>query len=836
MGMSSSESKPPLILIAEDERDIRDLIEFTLVVAGYRVHQCVNGAEVITYLEQATEFPDLILLDVRMPKMTGYEVVKEIRANPRWRHLAVAILSAKGQDDEILYGFQVGVDRYLLKPFSPDGLTSYVKAFFTRSISPIMDTRILVLPSVLPSDRGLIEEVLLQEFDLASIRQSVAVYRPNLILLTKQIDTSLATLFTFELSQSIPIIAALHEHPEAAWYTYFQQGASIVYTSNEVEEARQAIKLALNLYHTPSLIPGSEWLVLIATANHQFANTLETMLKKSFLVDILRADTTDDCIEQAKDEIPDLILIDETLDPPDALTLLQKLAPLDLPMIVFTEQGSEQVTRRLCRLNVRGYLLKSEVEQQLIPTLERLSRWLPPAPAIPETWAKYTATHAENRFELEIREKNPTLAAQIQEFGVLSSGLIHDLRNAFIVLKTKLQAADTTIQQTLAPALNYANFVFESIAAIRFKGGWRPTLLPDKNRIGLAEIFQEAAILAETKAVLPAIPLVQLIGDKEQLIFALASVLAATQAKQLEVETAENSHQINFIFQNLAPDSANLFQMTSIPSLSAYKFLLHHSATFTSSEDQLIVQLVTGGWPSEMILRQQIAILADDVDAMKEKIAMLPDLPTGVNISPLISAAAKELVAALQKFMRLVIPLGEAGLPMLSTGRYALLLARDMLAVSEQIKPTLQTVPLKPVIAQLLDIRKDYLRGIQVEVVLHPETIAVHGDELGLLQILVNLVTNAVEAMRGEGKITIRAAAENQTINLQVSDTGSGISPENLDKIFALFFTTKSGHERGVGLHVVASLVQQMKGSVRVDSVVGQGTTFMIKLPMAEEK
>ena len=118
------------ILVAEDERDIRELIAFTLSFAGHQITQATNGEEAVS-LAQAT-LPDLILTDVRMPKMTGYEACKQIKAHQATRHIPVVILSAKGQDEEIEQGREAGADEYILKPFAPDKLQQRVAEILSR--------------------------------------------------------------------------------------------------------------------------------------------------------------------------------------------------------------------------------------------------------------------------------------------------------------------------------------------------------------------------------------------------------------------------------------------------------------------------------------------------------------------------------------------------------------------------------------------------------------------------------------------------------------------------------------------------------------------------------
>ena len=121
------------ILIAEDERDIRDLITFTLRFAGHEVITTTNGAEAVEAAKE--EVPDLILLDVRMPKMTGYEACKEIKSNRELEDVPVAFLSAKGQDGEIQTGLDAGAVEYILKPFAPDDLTQKVESILDNYAS-----------------------------------------------------------------------------------------------------------------------------------------------------------------------------------------------------------------------------------------------------------------------------------------------------------------------------------------------------------------------------------------------------------------------------------------------------------------------------------------------------------------------------------------------------------------------------------------------------------------------------------------------------------------------------------------------------------------------------
>ena len=102
------EGKTLKILVAEDEPDIRDLVAFTLRFAGYEVVSGSNGEEAVELARQ--EYPDLIILDVRMPRMTGYDACKLIKSEPDLKDVPVIFLSAKGQETEIQSGMDAGAE------------------------------------------------------------------------------------------------------------------------------------------------------------------------------------------------------------------------------------------------------------------------------------------------------------------------------------------------------------------------------------------------------------------------------------------------------------------------------------------------------------------------------------------------------------------------------------------------------------------------------------------------------------------------------------------------------------------------------------------------------
>ena len=118
------------MLVADDDPDILELVAFRLERAGYDVARARDGEEA---LRIATEsHPDLAVLDVMMPKLTGYDVTRRIREDEATSRMPVILLTARVQDADIARGFEVGADDYLKKPFSPQELRARVQAILGR--------------------------------------------------------------------------------------------------------------------------------------------------------------------------------------------------------------------------------------------------------------------------------------------------------------------------------------------------------------------------------------------------------------------------------------------------------------------------------------------------------------------------------------------------------------------------------------------------------------------------------------------------------------------------------------------------------------------------------
>jgi DNA-binding response OmpR family regulator len=127
----TTEERRPVVLVAEDDRDILELVRFRLERSGYETVCARDGEEALRLACDCC--PDIAVIDVMMPKHNGYDVTRRLRADQRTEHLPVLLLTARVRDDDIERGFEAGADDYLEKPFSPEELRARVAAILDGS-------------------------------------------------------------------------------------------------------------------------------------------------------------------------------------------------------------------------------------------------------------------------------------------------------------------------------------------------------------------------------------------------------------------------------------------------------------------------------------------------------------------------------------------------------------------------------------------------------------------------------------------------------------------------------------------------------------------------------
>jgi DNA-binding response OmpR family regulator len=120
----------PFVLVAEDDEDILELVAVLLEEQGYEIARAADGQEALGLI--AARPPDLAVLDVRMPKVDGFEVSRRIRASGDTRDVPVILLTALAREDDVAVGFDAGATDYVTKPFSPDELVTRIETILGR--------------------------------------------------------------------------------------------------------------------------------------------------------------------------------------------------------------------------------------------------------------------------------------------------------------------------------------------------------------------------------------------------------------------------------------------------------------------------------------------------------------------------------------------------------------------------------------------------------------------------------------------------------------------------------------------------------------------------------
>jgi DNA-binding response OmpR family regulator len=131
---SATAGGKPLVAALDDEPDILELISVNLKKSGFQVQTFLKVRPFFDFLER--QVPDLIVLDLMLPDFDGMEVCKMVRRNPRWQEIPILMLTAKGDETDIVLGLELGADDYMVKPFSPKELAARIRAVLRRKKPP----------------------------------------------------------------------------------------------------------------------------------------------------------------------------------------------------------------------------------------------------------------------------------------------------------------------------------------------------------------------------------------------------------------------------------------------------------------------------------------------------------------------------------------------------------------------------------------------------------------------------------------------------------------------------------------------------------------------------
>jgi PAS domain S-box-containing protein len=244
-----------------------------------------------------------------------------------------------------------------------------------------------------------------------------------------------------------------------------------------------------------------------------------------------------------------------------------------------------------------------------------------------------------------------------------------------------------------------------------------------------------------------------------------------------------------------------------------------------------------------MAIGQDVTVVAqlEQRVIQAEKLASMGQL--AASVAHEINNPMTAVVAYAESLLQRAMMLGSAGAAeadklkkILESGQRILRFTRDLTSYARPAKDKPERLQLHKVLDKAVGYCEHVVTQSKVKVERdYGELPPLSGVPTNLEQVFVNLITNACHAMQPGGKVSLRTRQEGREAVVCVKDTGSGISPENLSRIFEPFFTTKTeGKGTGLGLSIVQRIVEKHGGKLSVESELGQGTTFTVRLPIPD--
>jgi two-component system phosphate regulon response regulator PhoB len=178
----------PTILVVDDEEDIVELVELNIAREGYRVLTCGTGEQALKLA--GSKLPSLVILDLMLPGIDGLEVCKKLKSDPKTQNIPIVMLTAKGEESDIVTGLELGADDYITKPFSGKVLVARVRRILRRMVTAADDKAVLKVQDLTidPSRREVLIEgkpvqLTFTEFNILHILAK----RPGLVFTRYQI-------------------------------------------------------------------------------------------------------------------------------------------------------------------------------------------------------------------------------------------------------------------------------------------------------------------------------------------------------------------------------------------------------------------------------------------------------------------------------------------------------------------------------------------------------------------------------------------------------------------------------------------------------------------------
>jgi signal transduction histidine kinase/DNA-binding NarL/FixJ family response regulator len=806
------------ILIVEDDGDMANMLRLFFEQQGYDISVAGSGRAALEMCRQ--QLPHVVVLDIMMPEVDGYEVCRRLRDSPRTSHVPIVFLTQKDRRDDKLKGLEMGADDYITKPFDLEELRLRVKNTLARAAMHNLTNPTTGLPGVRLVENQL--QRLMQREDWGIISVGIQGFDGFIDLYGFVAADDVLRFVARTLGETLDGL----ERPDD-FIGHTDRDDFIVITRRDlVEPAVEGLQRRFDagvgtFYDWRAQAQG--YVVVRDEAGHETQVDFISLSVSTIL-------------------LADGPFYDIQVDS------LQQILP------AATESG-----------------LAARAERD----------------ALADVLQGGIARRSQLRELVGVYQEGRQFVRLLEETAKLTAHVTHDLGGGLGIIKGTMGlmlqelARDDRSRERLermSNSLKYCEVLLRDVQELGFD------VETQSQPVNLESVLQGAVSLLRCKIIpdihleAPSLP-IEVYGDEDQLQQAfvnlargvvassdegtLAITVGAVADDRVPIRIASSAFEIAQDQQDL------IFDLGFMPGDRGYnvdlfvakKILTRHNAAIRATSRREMGAEFTISLPVCLPddrrltldeLRVEIGNVEAEVKTLEGELAALqpeqPGAPLSLSeVNRLVSGVAGALLNEQGMIKNSVeLMLMDVGRPddekehlirIEKSCQYCELLVRNLLEAGlEKEAPRSQAVDITVILKDVVRLLEGKMPpDIQVRWELDQALPGISGNELQLKQVFMNLVRNALDALPQSGILTIRTRTLDTHVQVQVADTGCGIPDENLDKIFDLQFTTKrEGY--GIGLHIVQSIVETHGGEVGVESQVGQGTTFTVRLPIKQEE
>ena len=785
-GTSETRDRQAHILVIDDDQAVRKLIKALLEREGYAVLSASSGEEALDMMDG--EGVNLILLDIVMPKVDGYQVFQAIKQQQRWQNLPIIFLSAKAEVPDRGIGLSLGAEDYIEKPFSNDELLAKIKLWLrvkraettlqerNRELSALIESSVILTSSL---D---VQQTLHAIIEIAQQLWTSACTSIMLVNEKGELIVSVHANFPEEWLEDLRLHPLKVGESLAGWVA---QHKEVLALSDPLSETRYpyrsapfARKYGITSYLGIPLLVGQRLIGVLNFNSFQdrFFSPEQIALMTAFAqhaamaIDKARAYTQ---VREAKEYLAKLVESSNdaiiSADLKGVIRLWNKGAERIYGYlaeevegksieIIFPQESWDEEVRRVGSMmeEGRGVVFRADrrhKDGRLVPVLITWSLIRDELGSPQEISSIHKDMSELSRMEKQIYESKQKLMAVID--GITDFLYVVD--------------PEFRISQINRPYASYLKRTPQSLVGRICYESLRGQRQPCTDCL-VPQILEKASPLRGERKELEengqervwgvsAFPVIVERGRVLQIIHQLKDV---SEEKWLESQMiqAEKMLSLGHLAAGVAHEINN-----PLASLSIYAELLRRKER-TDEETQ-----------------KYLAAMEENVERMAK-------------------------------------------------------IVRGLLDYSRPTPQHLRLLNLQEVIRKSMGILEGHslFQDIEISCELAEDLPQVQGDALELEQVFFNLILNAAQSMPRGGHLGIKAQQANgRLLEVSIQDSGSGIPPEHLPRIFDPFFTTKPpGKGTGMGLSVVRRIIENHQGKIWVESELEKGTTFTFSLPISE--